>query len=51
MRATIRPVKVIENPKNEVTSEKIFQARKIKDGDRYLFHEDGIFSEKIFDSS
>lgn len=48
MRATIRPVKVIENPKNEVTSEKIFQARKIKDGDRYLFHEDGIFSEKIF---
>jgi hypothetical protein len=33
---------------NQVTSEKLFQARKIKDGDRYLFHEDGIFSEKIF---
>lgn len=48
MKITIKPIKVIENPKNQVTSEKVFQARKIKDGDRYLFHEDGIFSEKIF---
>lgn len=48
MRITIKPVTIVENPKNEVTSSKVFQARKIKDGDRYLFHEDGIFSEKIF---
>lgn len=48
MRITIKPVTIVENPKNEVTSNKVFQARKIKDGDRYLFHEDGIFSEKIF---
>lgn len=48
MKATIRPVHITENPMNQVTSEKLFQARKIKDGDRYLFHEDGIFSEKIF---
>ena len=48
MRVTIKPINIIENPKNEVTSDKVFQARKIKDGDRYLFHEDGIFSEKIF---
>lgn len=48
LRATIKPVQIIENPMNQVTSEKLFQARKIKDGDRYLFHEDGIFSEKIF---
>ena len=48
LRATIKPVHIIENPMNQVTSEKLFQARKIKDGDRYLFHEDGIFSEKIF---
>ena len=48
LRATIKPVHIIENPMNQVTSDKLFQARKIKDGDRYLFHEDGIFSEKIF---
>lgn len=48
MRATIKPVHIIENEANRVTSDKIFRARKIKDGDRYLFHEDGIFSEKIF---
>lgn len=48
MKITIKPVKVVEDPRNEVTSNKVFQARKIKDGDRYLFHEDGIFSEKIF---
>lgn len=48
LRATIKPVHIVENPMNQVTSEKLFQARTIKDGDRYLFHEDGIFSEKIF---
>lgn len=48
MRITIKPVTIVENPKNEITSSKVFQARKIKDGDRYLFHADGIFSEKIF---
>lgn len=48
MKVTIKPINVIENPKNEVTSNKVFKSRKIKDGDRYLFHEDGIFSEKIF---
>lgn len=48
MKITVKTVKIVENPKNEVTSDKIFKARKIMDGDRYLFHEDGIFSEKIF---
>jgi hypothetical protein len=48
LRATIKPVHIVENPMNQVTSDKLFQARKIKEGDRYLFHEDGIFSEKIF---
>lgn len=48
MKITIKPVTVIEDPRNEVTSSKVFKARKIKDGDRYLFHEEGIFSEKIF---
>lgn len=48
MRVTIKPVHIVENESNRVKSDKVFQARKIKDGDRYLFHEDGIFSEKIF---
>ncbi|MBQ8218488.1 MAG: hypothetical protein IJZ79_01950 [Bacilli bacterium] len=48
MRVTIKPVHIIENEDNHVTSDKMFRSRKIKDGDRYLFHEDGIFSEKIF---
>ena len=48
MKMTIQPIKIKEDPRNEVTSEKLFHARKIKDGDRFLFHEDGIFSEKIF---
>ena len=38
MKVTIKPINVIENPKNEVTSNKVFKSRKIKDGDRYLFH-------------
>lgn len=48
MKITIKPVNIIENEENRVTSDKIFKERKIKDGDRYLFHKDGIFSEKIF---
>lgn len=48
MKISIKPIKIKEDPKNQVTTDKIFKARKIKEGDRYLFHEDGIFSEKIF---
>lgn len=48
MRAKISPIQIQEDPANQVTSEKVFRARKIKEGDRFLFHEDGIFSEKIF---
>lgn len=48
MKATIKSVHIIEDERNRVTSDKIFQARKIKNGDRYLFNENGIFSEKIF---
>lgn len=48
MKITVKSVKITEDPKNEVTSDKIFKARKILDGDRYLFNEEGIFSEKIF---
>lgn len=48
MKITVKPVTIVEDPANEVTSDKVFQARKIKDGDRYLFHSEGIFSEKIF---
>ena len=48
MKVTINPVNIVENEANRVTSDKIFRARKIMDGDRHLFHEDGIFSEKIF---
>lgn len=48
MKATIKSVHIIEDERNRVTSDKIFQARKIKNGDRYLFNENGIFSERIF---
>lgn len=48
MKATIKSVHIVEDERNHVKSDKIFQARKIKNGDRYLFHEEGIFSEKIF---
>ena len=48
MKITIKPINIIEDPANQVTSEKIFQRRTIKNGDRYLFDEEGIFSEKIF---
>ena len=50
MKITVRPIKIKENPMNEVTSEKVFKSRKIKDPvtGEYLFDEDGIFSERIF---
>lgn len=50
MKITVKPIKIKENPMNEVTSDKVFQARKIKDSvtGEYLFDEEGIFSEKIF---
>lgn len=49
MKITVNPVKVVEDPINEVTSDRIFQARKIKDkNNNYLFDKQGIFSERIF---
>ncbi len=49
MKITVNPIKVVEDPMNEVTSDKIFQARKIKDkNNNYLFDKQGIFSERIF---
>lgn len=49
MKITVKPIKVVEDPMNEVTSDKIFQARKIKDkNNNYLFDKQGIFSERIF---
>lgn len=49
MKITIKPIDIKENPLNEVTSDKIFQSRKIKDeNNNYLFDKNGIFSEKIF---
>ena len=48
MRITIKPTEIEDNPANKVTSEKIFRPRMIKKDDRYMFHEDGIFSERIF---
>lgn len=48
MKITVKPIKIVENPENEITSDKVFRTRKIQDGDRFLFHENGIFSDKIF---
>lgn len=46
---SIKPLDIKDNPANEVTSFKIFQDRKIFDDDgNFVFHPDGIFSEKIF---
>ena len=46
---TIEPINIIDDPANQVTSDKIFPNRRIKDKDgQYIFHEDGIFSERIF---
>ena len=46
MKITVRPIKIKENPMNEVTSEKVFKSRKIKDPvtGEYLFFLYGIFS-------
>ncbi len=49
MKITIKPIDIVEDPMNEVTSHKIFQSRKIKDDkNNFLFDTDGIFSERIF---
>lgn len=49
MKITIKPINIVEDPQNEVTSHKIFQSRKIKDeNNNFLFDKDGIFSERIF---
>ena len=50
MRATISPIHITKNPDNKVTSDKLFESRKILDKTtgRYLFHPEGIFSERIF---
>jgi len=50
MKITVSPVRIKENPMNEVTSDKVFQSRKIKDDvtGEYFFDENGIFSERIF---
>lgn len=46
---TIKRVIIQDNPANEVTSEKVFRPKKIKDQDgNYMYHDKGIFSEKIF---
>lgn len=46
---TIKRIRINENPDNEVTSDKIFRPRKIRDADgNFLFDENGIFSERIF---
>lgn len=50
MKITIKPIDIHENPKNEVTTSKIFQKRAIYDEktNRWFFDENGIFSDKIF---
>lgn len=46
---TIKRVHIKTNPANEVKSHKIFKPRKIRDANgNLMFHEEGIFSEKIF---
>lgn len=49
MNITIKPVEIQDNPSNMVTSDEIFLPRKPRDKNgNYLFHPDGIFSERIF---
>ena len=49
MKITIKPIEIKDDVANKVTSDKIFRGRKILGPDgRYLFDEEGIFSEKIF---
>lgn len=46
---TIKKHVIKLKPENEVTSDKVFKSRKIIDENgNYLYHEDGIFSERIF---
>lgn len=49
MKMRIRPLVIPEIKSNEVTSHKVFKDRQAVDSKgRYVFHEDGIFSRKIF---
>lgn len=49
MDIVIQRTKIKENKSNEVTSEKVFKPRRIKDQyGNWRFNEDGIFSERIF---
>lgn len=49
MNITIEPINIEDDEMNKVTSEKIFVQRHVKDANgNYLFHEDGIFSKRIF---
>lgn len=49
MRLQIKPLYIPEIKNNEVTSHKVFQDRKmVNENGEFLFHEDGIFSHKIF---
>jgi len=49
MRLQVEKVKIKNNPLNEVTSDKIFAPRRIRDASgNLLFNENGIFSEQIF---
>lgn len=51
MNIKISKFKVMENLRNEVTSEKLFKPRRAKDKDgNWRFHEKGIFSREIFGS-
>lgn len=45
----IKRIRIEDNPANEVTSDKIFKPRKVRDANgNFLFDDNGIFSEKIF---
>lgn len=49
MQINVKKIEIKDNPLNRVTSEKLFKPRKIMNEDgSYRFHDDGIFSEKIF---
>ena len=49
MKISISPVEIQDNPSNKVTSDLVFEPRKIKDRDgNMLFHPEGIFSKRIF---
>ena len=49
MNITIERIDIPDNKTNEITSPKVFKPRKIKDKDgKFLYHEDGIFSRRIF---